>query len=73
MSEWISVKDSLPKKDGNSSIPCMCWDSYHRIQRVLVYNEFHGVWDDESGDDYYTDAINGKVSHWMPLPEPPQQ
>lgn len=69
---WISVKDRLPSKDGNSSISCLCWDSYHHQIRVLCYNEHHGCWDDESGDDYYTDAIGGKVTHWMPLPNPPK-
>ena len=69
---WISVKDQLPSKDGNSSISCLCWDSYHHQIRVLCYNKHHGCWDDESGDDYYTDAIGGKVTHWMPLPNPPK-
>lgn len=68
---WIAVQQCLPNKDGNSSIACLCYDAYHRQVRVLVYNEYHGCWDDESGDDYYTDAIGGKVSHWMPLPVAP--
>ena len=64
---WVSVTERLPDKDG----ACLCYDAYHRQVRVLTYNEYHGCWDDESGDDYYTDAIGGKVTYWMPIPEPP--
>lgn len=71
MSNWIKVSDQLPKVDGNSSISVLCRDSYHQQTRVLCFNEHHLCWDDESGDDYYTDAVGGKVSHWQQLPEPP--
>ena len=69
--EWISVKDQLPKKDGDSSIYCLVFDSYNGIV-VRPYNEVHGCWDQEDGDDYYCDAVGGKITHWMPLPEPPK-
>lgn len=71
--EWISVKEQLPKLDGNSQIWCLCYDCYHNQVRVLVYNEHHDCWDDESADDYYTDSVGGKVSHWMPLPKAPKK
>lgn len=72
-SEWISVSDRLPRGGRNDSIPCLCWDNYHKQIRVLQYNEYHKCWDDESGDDYYTDAVGGKVTHWMPLPSAPEK
>jgi hypothetical protein len=68
--EWISVEERLPKKDGNSQIMCLVIDSYHGIV-VRPYNEYHKCWDDEGCDDYYTDAVGGKITHWMPLPSPP--
>jgi hypothetical protein len=74
--EWISVKDRLPERNPNkrySQVPCIVWDQHHGMQRVLVYNNEHSCWDDEHGDDYFTDAIGGTVTHWMPLPEPPKQ
>ncbi len=40
---------------------------------VLVYNHYHKCWDDESGDDYYSELIGGNVTHWQPLPELPNQ
>ena len=69
--QWISVNDKLPLKDKNNDIECLCFDEYHNQVRVLVFNVYHNCWDDESGDDYYTDAIGGKVTHWMPLPNKP--
>lgn len=66
--EWISVTDKLPELDD----AFLCYDKYHRQIRVLCFNRHYTCWDDESGDDYYTDAIGGKVTHWMPLPPEPQ-
>jgi hypothetical protein len=60
MSTWISVKDRLPV-DG---------------QTVMVYyNEpFQGkyvsVWTYEKSNRFW---IDGTVTHWMPLPEPPEK
>ena len=60
--QWISVKDRLP----------------HNADEVLIYFSDGIV---ISGD--YFDAVgfipehfydgNGKISHWMPLPEPPKE
>ena len=67
--EWVSVEDRLPSDE--ESTEYLCYDSYHRQKRVLVFNPHHQCWDQEDGDDYYTDLIGGKVSHWMPLPTNP--
>lgn len=68
-SEWISVEDRFPKEDGSY----LCWDKYHRERKILCYNSHHECWDQEDGDDYYTDLIGGKVTHWMPLQQPPKE
>ncbi len=70
--KWISVKDKLPQKDGNSHIYCLVYDTYDGII-VRPFNEYHFCWDQEDADDYYTDAQGGKITHWQPLPEPPKQ
>ena len=67
---WINVEDRLPEKDGKSSIYCLV-NSEHDGIVVRPYNEYHKCWDDEDADDYYCDAIGGKITHWMPLPNPP--
>jgi hypothetical protein len=68
--EWIKVSDRLPKNDGNSSIYCIVFDKNIGVI-VRPYNEYHECWDDEDGDDFYTEAIGGKITHWMELPKEP--
>jgi hypothetical protein len=57
-------------KDGKSSIYCLVNSEYDGIV-VRPYNEYHKCWDTEDADDYYCDAVGGKITHWMPLPNPP--
>ena len=64
--EWISVEKELPKKDG-----CYLVASTTYGFVVRSFNVFHNCWDDEQADDYWCDAVGGKVTHWMPLPPPP--
>ena len=71
MNDWISVKDRLPYEDGDSQIMCLVFDDYENDILVRPYNEYHKCWDTEDRDDYYTDAINGYITHWMELPMPP--
>lgn len=71
MSEWIKCSERLP--DFASDDPT-CTDF------VLVYQTHFGsrfaqalhdsvdsVWYDEQGE-----IVDGEVSHWMPLPSPPE-
>jgi hypothetical protein len=68
---WIKVQERLPYKDGESSIPCLVYIQYDGIV-VRQYNEYHKCWDEEDGDDCCCDAVGGKITHWMPLPQRPQ-
>lgn len=57
MSEWIKCSDRMP----------------NRNERVLCYNGevlFESVWDEiwQDGQNYW-ELEN--VTHWMPLPQPP--
>lgn len=56
--EWISVKDRLPESEGDYL--CAFDDGY-----VSSAEWIDGEW------DLWVDS--GKVTHWMPLPEPPAQ
>ena len=81
--QWISVKERLPERVPGaeySQVQCIVnkeykWvrgqsaGVYYQIQ-ILVFNHEHECWDTEDGDDYDCD-IN-QVTHWMPLPEPPE-
>jgi hypothetical protein len=77
MSEWISVKDKLPKLDADNC--CLDEEDYGRYSDpVLVFDEMCGralvagfdgrekKWIGDDGDILYD------VTHWMPLPEPPE-
>ena len=67
-SGWVSVEERLPEKAK--------WSG----DRVLVYTEegyIHtGLYEGEAAtdDDPWWDKFNdsGYVTHWMPLPEPPE-
>ena len=59
---WISVKDRLPGKNGDY-LAYTC----DGIVWPYFFTASSGVWEDTLG--YSTDT----VTHWMPLPEPPNQ
>jgi len=66
MDKWISVKDRLPEKAD--------W----RGDLVLVYTEegyIHtGLYEGELADEWpYKFNDSGYITHWMPLPEPPEK
>ena len=65
MDEWISVNSSLPEKNGFYLTTGIYGET------VRAFNINCNCWDDEQGDDYWCDAIGGKITHWMPLPNPP--
>jgi hypothetical protein len=72
--EWYSES---PSKEGNKDAVEDWTDVNDRLPYtywgvvVRPYNEAHNCWDGEDGDDYYTDAKGGKITHWKPLPESP--
>ena len=72
MSEWISVKDKLPKIGDlvigyflYGPIPYVEQVSY--IQRKNMIGEIIKEWHDSDG------GTPLDVTHWMPLPEPPNE
>ena len=58
MSDWISVKERLPKH--NERVVLV--DQGVQVHGRLVYTSFH--------DDYA--VVLHSVTHWQPLPEPPE-
>ena len=61
MSKWISVKDRLPKVG----------------EHVLVFSPITGIKTDfiafVENDEEDRFFRSGRVTHWMPLPEPPKE
>lgn len=73
MSEWIRVKDRLPRYN----TPVLV---YRRgmASKILV-DEYQGYYGEDDDEWYEGWALwgyyNGKevITHWMPLPEPPKK
>lgn len=65
MSEWISVKDSLPKPDD-----CVLW----LFDNGYIYMDCldHDMDDESIGLFLKGTNQNGPVKYWMPLPSPPR-
>ncbi len=66
---WVSVEERLPTNEGGEdSIMCLVKTMHDGIV-ARQYNQYHNCWDDEDGDDYYSDTIGGKVTHWREIIE----
>ena len=67
MSEWISVKDRLPKV----SKEVWVWVIYKRIKGRPRYETHTESWIENDGTWAVGSAKKYEVTHWMPLPAPP--
>ena len=65
---WISVKDRLPD---NASDVLAYYDSECEI-RIAPVNYYKGVWYDCVFNRPLDTLGQQKITHWMPLPEPPK-
>ena len=65
LQEWISVDDRLPE----FSVPVLARCFYHGKWMTLVCHTSK-----ENFGEWYTNEVCQwvKVTHWMPLPEPPK-
>ena len=61
--EWISVEDRLPKEWES----VLVW-SEHGFHIVAVYLGVVGKW----RECWNHTMLEGKITHWMPLPQPPK-
>lgn len=66
MSEWISVKDRMPEKEGKYIV---CVAGNVCVLPMIVNGVGYKYW--ETGK-YFKKEMD-KVSHWMPFPEPPKE
>lgn len=64
MSEWISVKDRLPEGYTDVLVCFITASGYH--VEVTFYCDHHP----DYGNGWYL-PVN--ITHWMPLPEPPEE
>ena len=71
--EWISVKDRLPEEDDNYIVTacdegCSAGEGIWYSTVVVVAEYYKGSW--TWYDEY---SLEGIVTHWMPMPEPPEE
>lgn len=75
MSEWISVKDRLPdNKEHDWVLAQVVEDNgFMHIPKVMEYRQSKNDWFEETYG--WLSEHNGAftVTHWMPLPEPPDE
>ncbi len=72
--EWIRVEDGYPKAGQPVLLKIK-----HQPEIIIGYHHASG-WDEFAdyieihGDAYITQSLdNYKVTHWVPLPEPPEE
>lgn len=72
--EWISVEDRLPPEDKDCSYSSVWCEVYIKGVGISIHPFCHPhmCWDDQEGDDYFCDAVGARITHWKPLPKPPE-
>ena len=73
---WIDVHDRLPEKDGNYIVTacdegCSAGEGIWYSTVVVVAEYYKGSWTWYDGGSEY--SLEGIVTHWMPMPEPPER
>lgn len=76
MGEWISVKDRLPIEESDNFVSYACVDVIaHRDGEVFPAEFSVGrvpkFWGDFSVEGYV--KPEKCITHWMPLPDPPEK
>lgn len=80
--DWISVKDRLPDAAGYECLVCAVNENYNQTHVFTAHTGYGepGWW---TGNVHYMSRATSpsdnklhhalKVTHWMPLPEPPKE
>ena len=65
VTKWIDVNERLPDKEGDY----LCVMSNNNINPFVIIKPFvNGMF---YVTEWYKENVGRKVTHWMPLPEPP--
>jgi len=62
--EWIDVNDRLPENPNDFHL------QYLSIGRVIIGMQYDSKWYKDDGTEKPDDI---EITHWMPLPEPPEK
>lgn len=74
--DWVNTKDRLPERNGKYIVTaCDEGEPYDKkiwndtVVVCAVYYKSRWTWE-ENSTEY---SLDGIVTHWMPLPEPPEE
>lgn len=73
MSEWISVRDRLPESTGEYVLVLASGKPSENVTLVQAYKLAEFDANDGWILEMYPEWENPTVTHWMPLPEPPEE
>lgn len=78
--EWVSVKDRLPEEKENpltkdfAEVVCFCdFGGIPKRTDVRTFKFGKRTWSEEGHFWDEGQLMDGVVTHWMPLPEPPKE
>ena len=63
MNEWIPIDERVPERETT-------FDAWHRGSRLSNCGGYFGHWTDH---DIRENMRIKEYTHWMPLPEPPEE
>lgn len=75
-SEWISVEERLPERNGQMCVGLYTQHGAHKSQSFPYIFTWHAYGDNGyvNGPHFSDEGLDGlKVHYWMPLPEPPKE
>jgi len=72
MTEWISVEDRLPVNNEIVLVLSQTGDPKDYLAQKLIPWIFQGFFERSCGWRVFFHCQNPTVSHWMPLPKPPE-
>lgn len=67
--KWISVEDKMPHAEYGESDNVLAVDG-HGIVEMLYFDG--GCWRYPIGEPVFYENPSWRITHWMPLPEPPK-
>ena len=68
--QWISVEDELPHAECGESDNVLTV-AENGLVEVLYFDG--GCWCYPTGEPVFCEDLSWRITHWMPLPEPPKE